>query len=90
MLEKRKHFPLLLEIPKAKTPKRDINPMDFINIIEEGNQIEEVKENLHGQGSGGSGGRRSTCLAKVSLKDNKGKQKMFVIEEDLGYEEFEA
>lgn len=52
--------------------------------------MEEAKEILQGQGSGGSGGRRSARLAKVALKEKKGKQKLSVNEEDLGYEDFEV
>lgn len=58
-LEKRKHSRLLLELPKAKKPRKDVNPCEVIHISKDVNQKEVVKENLHGgQGSGGSGERR--------------------------------
>lgn len=87
----RKHSPLLLESPKVKKPRCDINPRDVIHISEEGNQLEEDKEIIQGKGSGISGGRRLDRLAKVVLKERKGKQKVSANEEEeLGYEYFEV
>lgn len=91
-LEKRKHSPLLLELPKPKKLKKDLNPQkEVITINEEGMQKEDLNENKQGQGSGGSGGRRSAHLPKATSKVRKGKQKITVYEEeDLDIEEFEA
>lgn len=49
-------------------------------------QKEDLIEKKQGQGSRGSVGNRSAHVAKVALKDRKGKQKHTVYEEEkLGY-----
>lgn len=90
-LEKHKHSPLLLELPKSKKLKKQPKiQREVITISEEkeGMQTGDLKDRKQYQGGGG---RRSTRLAKVASQDRKGKQKVIVHEEEeLEVEEFEA